>query len=131
MSRKESLNKLQNELVSRREAIRAALRGDLKALSELTLASGDLADFALDSAHEQVASQMAEVESKELAKIDEAIGRFKSGSFGECEGCTKPIPLARLEALPYATLCIKCQVKLEDSGFTDWSQLSEQAYDSV
>ncbi len=87
--------------------------------------------MALDSAHEEVTSQMAEVESRELAKIDDAISRMSAGDYGGCEGCGKPIPLARLKALPYATLCIKCQVKLEESGFKDWSELSAHAYDSV
>ena len=131
MSRKDALLKLKHVLVVRRDAIRAALQGDLTALQELTLATGELADVALDSAHEEVTSQMAEVESRELAKIDQALTRMNGGSFGDCEGCAKSIPLARLQALPYATLCIKCQVKLEDSGFADWSELSDQAYDAV
>jgi DnaK suppressor protein len=131
MSRKDALLKLKHVLVTRRNAIRAALQGDLTALHQLALASGDLADAALDSAHEEVTSQMAEVESRELAKIDDAIARITDGSYGGCEGCGKPIPLARLQALPYATLCIKCQVKLEESGYKDWSELSDSAYDSV
>ncbi len=131
MSRKEALVQLSSVLVNRREAIRAALKGDLSALRELTLATGDLADVALDSAHEAVTSQMAEVESRELSKIDDAIERIKDGSYGICEGCNKPIPLARLQALPYATLCIKCQISLEESGLDDWSELSGDAYDSV
>lgn len=131
MSRKDALLKLKQVLVSRRSAIRAALQGDLTALHELTLAQGELADVALDSAHEEVTSQMAEVESRELMKIDEAIARIGDGNYGACEGCSKPIPLARLQALPYAPLCIRCQVKLEESGFRDWSELSDEAYDSV
>lgn len=131
MSRGEALQKLKLDLVNRRDAIRAALKGDLSALREISLATGDLADVALDYAHEEVTSHMAEVESKELLKIDDAIARFGQGNFGACEGCAKPIPLARLEALPYATLCIKCQVKLEESGLSDWSQLMDDAYDTV
>ncbi len=131
MSRKDALLKLKSVLVNRRNALRAALAGDLTALKELTLASGDLADLALDSAHEQVTSQMAEVESRELVQIDEAIARINHGVYGACDGCDKAIPLARLEALPYATLCIKCQIKLEKSGRRDWSELSDEAYDSV
>lgn len=131
MSRKEALQQLRSILVHRRDALRSALKGDLSALRELAMATGDLADVALDSAHEEVTSQMAEVEARELGKIDEAIERSKLGSFGDCEGCAKPIPLARLHALPYATLCIKCQISLEESGFKDWSELSGEAYDSV
>ncbi len=115
MNREEPLKSLRSELVSRREAIRNALRGDLIALRELALASGDIADFALDTAQDEVTSQIAEVESGELHRIDEALERIQTGQYGECNDCGKPIPLARLEALPYATLCIKCQTKAEQA----------------
>ena len=49
MSRTDALNELRAVLLSRREALRSALKGDLTALRELNLASGDLADFALDA----------------------------------------------------------------------------------
>lgn len=131
MSRTDALNELRAVLLSRREALRSALKGDLTALRELNLASGDLADFALDAGCDEVNSQIAEVETRELLQIDDAIAKFNGGSYGCCEGCQKQIPLARLEALPYATLCIKCQMILEKSGYGDWSQLSDAAYDSV
>jgi DnaK suppressor protein len=131
MSRKDAVLKLKQVLLNRRSALRSALAGDLSALTELSLATGELADVALDSAHEEVASQMAEVESRELGQIDEALTRMSEGCYGDCEECEKPIPLARLEALPYATRCIKCQVQIEKTGGKDWSKSSGGAYDSV
>lgn len=131
MSRKDAVLKLKQVLLNRRDALRAALAGDLSALTELSLATGELADVALDSAHEEVTSQMAEVESRELGLIEEALNRVSQGNYGNCEECEKPIPLARLEALPYATHCIKCQVQVEKSGGKDWSRSSGGAYDSV
>jgi len=131
MSRKDAVLKLKQVLLNRRAALRDALAGDLSALTELSLATGELADVALDSAHEEVTSQMAEVESRELGLIEEALNRVSEGKFGNCEECEKPIPLARLEALPYATHCIKCQVQVEKSGNRDWSRSSGGAYDSV
>jgi DnaK suppressor protein len=41
---------------------------------------------------------------------------MKEGTYGQCEVCGGRIPLARLEALPYATMCIACQRELERSG---------------
>ncbi len=131
MSRKDVLLNMRTILVNRRDALRAALKGDLTALRELALASGDIADFALDAAHEEVTSQMAEVESRELALIEEALGRISTGGYGICEDCEKPIPLARLQALPYATMCIKCQINAEKKGSRAWSPRSDEAYDSV
>lgn len=130
MSRNEALNELKTILISRRDALRAALKGDLEALRELKLTSSDLADCALDAGCDEVNNQIAEVETRELLQIDEAIAKFNGGSYGDCEGCQKPIPLARLEALPYATLCIKCQLILEKSGYRDWSELADATYDS-
>ncbi len=130
MSRKDALANMRNILVHRRDAIRAALKGDLTALRELALASGDIADFALDSAHEEVTSQMAEVESRELASIEDALAKISQGGYGICEDCTKPIPLARLQALPYATMCIKCQVNAERCGRNGWTHHADEAYDA-
>ena len=113
MNRDEALKNLSGVLVNRRDALRAALQGDLTSLRELALASGDIADFALDTSRDEVTSQIAEVESSELLRIEEALARISDGGYGECNDCGKPIPLARLEALPYATLCIKCQTKAE------------------
>ena len=116
MNRNDAMDSLRAELVTRRDALRAALQGDLTALRALSLASGDIADFALDTAQDEVTSQIAEVESLELQQIEEALTRIQSGAYGECNDCGKAIPLARLEALPYATLCIKCQTKAEQAS---------------
>lgn len=43
-----------------------------------------------------------------LAKVNEAIARIKEGSYGNCGECGKAIPVARLDALPYVTLCVEC-----------------------
>jgi DnaK suppressor protein len=41
---------------------------------------------------------------------------MRDGKYGSCEVCGGKIPLARLNALPYATMCIECQRDLERSG---------------
>src|SRR4029078_4069615 len=117
MSRKESINKMRELLVTRRNALRKALAGDLSLLSQLReQTGGDVVDAALDAAQDEISSQMAEVESRELAHIQRALVRIKNGSYGECEICNERIPLARLNALPYATSCIECQRAAETSG---------------
>ena len=42
-----------------------------------------------------------------MGKIDRALARMDSGTYGICSRCGKPIEKARLKALPYADLCIK------------------------
>jgi len=53
---------------------------------------------------------------------------MKEGTYGQCEVCSGRIPLVRLHALPYATMCIGCQRDLERSGeASNWRQASEEA----
>ena len=117
MGRKEAMSNMRQILVNRRDALRKALAGDMSLLNELRAdTSGDVVDFAVDSANDEISSQLAEVESRELASIEKALERMRDGDYGACEACDKPIPLARLQALPYATLCIQCQRTAEQEG---------------
>ncbi len=44
-----------------------------------------------------------------LAAIDAALARIEAGTFGRCTSCGREIPTERLEARPWAALCIDCQ----------------------
>jgi len=129
MARKDAILSMRQILVRRRDALRRALAGDLSLLKQLKeQTAGDVVDAALDSAQDEINSQLAEVESRELASIENALERIRSGQFGICEGCTEKIPVARLNALPYATMCIECQREAERLGVTgssaaDWGRL--------
>lgn len=50
-----------------------------------------------------------------LRRVNEALGRMEKGAYGICESCGKEIDPARLEALPYANLCIICKKREETS----------------
>ncbi len=129
MARKDSIDKLRDLLVKRRDALRRALAGDLSLLKSLRdQTGGDVIDAALDAAQDEISSRLAEVESRELANIEVALERVRNGSYGVCEICNGKIPLARLTALPYATTCIECQRATETAGggggyAGDWSRL--------
>ena len=134
MARKDQILKMRNLLVRRRDALRKALAGDLSLLKELReQQGGDVVDAALDTAQDEISSQLAEVESRELASIEKALDRIREGNYGLCEGCSEKIPLARLSALPYATLCIECQRAAESGGggggySADWSRVLDTSY---
>lgn len=51
-----------------------------------------------------------------LSKINVALEKMENGTYGVCDVCGKPIPEARLMALPYATLCIEDKQKEEKSS---------------
>ena len=48
-----------------------------------------------------------------LDQVEHALNRIEAGTYGECESCGKPIPKARLDALPEATTCIDCKADQE------------------
>lgn len=129
MARKDAISNMKEVLLKRRDALRKALAGDLSLLKELKeQTAGDVVDAALDSAQDELSSQLAEVESRELAFIENALEQIRQGNYGKCELCENTIPLARLQALPYATLCIDCQREAEKQGTagmvpTDWGNV--------
>ena len=51
---------------------------------------------------------LAENAANLLDQVDEALERIEGNGYGNCESCGSAIPVARLEALPYAKLCIDC-----------------------
>src|ERR1700739_1620579 len=121
MARRDALLRLHKSLMARRDELRKRLGGELKDLRNYKGSdpTGDSADLAFDTGSEEVASQLAELEARELNQIERALGRLKQGTYGVCEGCHKKIPVARLNALPFITTCIQCQREMELYG--GWS----------
>jgi len=120
MKREDAIAKLRDELLERREHLRDALNGDLDAMNELRgQSAGDSADHAASSTQGELSSQLAATASRELAQLERALKRMQEGTYGLCEATGKPIPLARLQALPFASLCIEAQMELEETGEID------------
>ncbi len=132
MSRKESIKKLREQLVRRRDALHRAFEGDLSLLRELHQErTGDVLDAAADTVQDELNSQLIEAESRELSAIHDAISRFDAGTYGDCNDCGKPIPLARLRAIPYAEDCIACRRKAEHSASRGGRVMWNRIYDQV
>lgn len=100
---------------------RAALTGDVSGLeNEAKTADGEvrmpthLADVATNAeALEENLSQI-EVMGDELRAIDAGLARLDNGTYGQCTGCGQSISHGRLEALPFAELCITCKQAQEN-----------------
>jgi len=73
----------------------------------------DLADIASDVIDRHMLDAIGSQELKRLKLIDSALTRIKQGKYGYCVKCNKRIPQERLEALPYALMCIECKSKDE------------------
>lgn len=86
-----------------------------RAVMDIPANSGDLsthrthiADQGTENFQREFASQLRSIESQSLREIDDALARIAAGTYGLCERCGEPIPIARLEVIPYARLCMKC-----------------------
>jgi DnaK suppressor protein len=69
---------------------------------------GDLATITLDR---EIDYTLEETDERVLKAVDAALGRIEEGTYGTCVSCGKPISDERLEARPWAELCIDCARK--------------------
>jgi DnaK suppressor protein len=120
MARTDALLRLHKSLLARRADLRKKLADELDNLRNFgsSTSSGDSADVAFESGSDEMASHLAEIDARELTQIDRALSRLKQGTYGLCEACQGRIPIGRLNALPYTTLCIECQREMEK--YPDW-----------
>jgi DnaK suppressor protein len=125
MARQDALIRLHKSLVSRRAEILKKLHDDMHDLGGGVPGSGDSADVAFEATGDEMASHLAEMDSRELEQIERALVRLKQGTYGVCESCAQKIPVGRLNALPYSTLCIDCQREMEQ--YPDWGRPGSSA----
>jgi RNA polymerase-binding protein DksA len=76
---------------------------------EETAYDNHLADTATETYDRELDYTLEENSEHVLAAIDAALKRIEEGTYGTCTNCDKQIAEERLEALPWATLCIECQ----------------------
>ncbi len=68
----------------------------------------DWEDAALDREDDEVLEELGHTAKRERSMIVAALERIVAGEYGVCVKCAKPIPEARLDALPYTPVCAKC-----------------------
>ncbi|HEV3479376.1 MAG TPA: TraR/DksA C4-type zinc finger protein [Gaiellaceae bacterium] len=110
-------------LLEKRQAVVDALdylhkenRGSLEdETGELVSGSADqhLADTATETVDREIDYTLEASDGRLLAAIDGALARIEDGTYGACVNCGAQIPPERLEAMPWATLCIECKRKEE------------------
>lgn len=72
-----------------------------------------VADHGSDAYERNVTLGLMEHDSKRIRQIDDALASMDGGTYGACQHCADPIPLARLEALPFAATCVSCKEREE------------------
>ena len=120
--KKTELNTYKDQLL----VLRARLRGDVSQLANAALnksrseANGDLssmpihmADIGSDNFEQEFTLSLMENDGGTLAQIEASLERIEEGTYGQCEECGARIPKARLNAVPYAAMCVKCASELE------------------
>jgi DnaK suppressor protein len=106
--------------------LRARLRGDVSHMADGALnssaseANGDvsrmpihMADLGTDNFEREFTLSLMESEEDTLGRIEASLERIEDGTYGDCGECGAKIPKARLNAIPYATLCVKCASQSE------------------
>lgn len=84
-----------------------------EASGELSGYSLHMADAGTDNFDREFALSLVSSEQEALYEIEEALKRLEHGTYGLCGNCEKPIRRERLEAVPFARLCIQCQSMIE------------------
>lgn len=106
---KDRLETFRLQLVSMRDELEARLNAITK---EVTHADAppekDFAEQAVERENEEVLDALGSATREELIKIKQALVRIEREEFGICVECGEPILQARLEAIPFSDLCIKC-----------------------
>lgn len=103
-------------------ALRARLQGDMTQMEDnalnkdhnkTTSMPNHMAELGSGNFDQELSLSLLGSEKDALDQIGGALKRIEDGSFGECEECGMKIPKARLEAIPYAALCVQCASQRE------------------
>ena len=110
---KQNLLQLRDAMV---DSMAGVAQGTLRSRAEGSEASAfgmHQADAGSDAYDRDFALSLLSQEQDALYEIDEALKRIELGTYGKCEMSGKPIPRARLEAIPFARFTVECQSQLE------------------
>ena len=104
-------------------ALRARLQGDMTQMEDnalnkdhnkTTSMPNHMAELGSGNFDQELTLSLLGSENEALDQIEAAIERIEDGSYGQCEECGVKIPESRLEAIPYAALCVQCASQREE-----------------
>ena len=112
---KKFVNKMKKQLLTMKEEILNNLLSENQDFEALVkdLDPKDLADIAADDIDKKTLEALSSHDIKRLRLIENALSRINNDRYGVCMSCSKKIPAERLEAIPYAFMCIDCQASDE------------------
>lgn len=106
-----------------KDELKSASENERESTSELSSMDQHQADIATELFDRERDLGILEAVEGELTEVERALWRIDDGSYGICEACGQPIGDDRLEAQPYARLCVEDQQRAErESRATDASE---------
>jgi DnaK suppressor protein len=109
------LEKFRQLLLAKRRSLLNGVKGSkVKSLEASNDGIQDIADQASSAYTKEFLLSVGDAERRMLAQVDEALDKIRQETYGLCEVCGEMISERRLEALPFAKLCIGCQEEEEE-----------------
>ena len=98
------------KLQEQRESILKSLADQTDEMKSLIkpIESGDEADVASDAIDRTLLNALGSQDARNLQLIESALDRIRQGKYGYCVKCGNDIPCERLEAIPWALMCVRC-----------------------
>ena len=113
---KRTARRMRTELLKRRQELMEKLDGlDVLQRIPAGVAIPESGDQAIRDLEGEGIALLAESQSDELQRIEQALDRMEVGKYGICQACGRSISQERLRALPSATLCVECKRSEEAS----------------
>ncbi|MFL6074537.1 MAG: TraR/DksA family transcriptional regulator [Mycobacteriales bacterium] len=115
----EEIAAVKASLQTRAQELRDDLARQIAELDEIQRAQqgegagDDQADVGSKTFEREHEMALAENSRELLAQVERALDRIAAGTYGRCENCGNPIPKARMQAFPSATLCVTCKEREE------------------
>ncbi|MCR4822493.1 MAG: TraR/DksA family transcriptional regulator [Treponema sp.] len=105
------IDKMQEALTAQKEQILKSLADQHSEYKKIVESGepGDEVDIASDVIDGALLESLGAQDANRLTMINNALERIKQGKYGICLKCHKEIPRERLEAIPYAFMCIACK----------------------
>ena len=109
------VEKMKEKLIEQKNTILGSLAAQNEDYKKIVEGgeSGDEVDVASDVVDGRLLESLGAQDSNRLQMINNELDRIKQGTYGRCLVCKEEIPEERLEAIPYAFMCINCQSRNE------------------
>ena len=117
---KSTVDRYRKRLEEERDRLQGLIRDYEQELEEARLTESS-SDRSPDPGNAEAGSMKFEYEKELsieqntvdlLSKVERSLENIDNGTYGICESCGKSIPMARLDVLPYVTLCVDCARKV-------------------